>query len=45
MKNSANGLQREIMETGQKLGTVAGFKFIGTVVSDDGSKSGDSLKD
>ena len=38
MTNSANGIQREIMVTGQKLGTVTSFKYLGTVVSDDGSK-------
>ena len=37
-KNSANGIQREIKVTGQKLGTVTSFKYIGAVVSDDGSK-------
>ena len=36
MTNSANGMQREIK--GQKLGTVTSFKYLGAVVSDDGSK-------
>ena len=45
MTNSANGIQREIkVNFGQKLGTVTSFKYLGAVVSDDGSKS-DSLKD
>ena len=38
MKNSANGIQREIKVKGQKLGTVTSFKYLGAVVSDDGSK-------
>ena len=37
MTNSANGIQREIKVKGQKLGTVS-FKYLGAVVSDDGSK-------
>ena len=38
MSNSANGIQREIKVKGQKLGTVTSFKYLGAVVSDDGSK-------
>ena len=38
MTNSANGIQREITVKGQKLGTVTSFKYLGAVVSDDGSK-------
>ena len=38
MTNSANGIQREIEVKGQKLGTVTSFKYLGAVVSDDGSK-------
>ena len=38
MTNSANGFQREIKVKGQKLGTVTSFKYLGAVVSDDGSK-------
>ena len=38
MTNIANGIQREIMVKGQKLGTVTNFKYLGAVVSDDGSK-------
>ena len=38
MTNSANGIQREKVK-GQKLGTVTSFKYLGAVVSDDGSKS------
>ena len=36
--NIANGIQREIKVKGQKLGTVTSFKYLGTAVSDDGSK-------
>ena len=45
MTNSANGIQREIKVKGQVLGTVTSFKYLGAVVSDDGSKPGGSLKD
>ena len=38
MTNSANGIQREIKMKGQMLGTVASFKYLGTVVSDKVSK-------
>ena len=38
MTNSANGIQRETKVKGQKLGTVTTFKYLGAVVSDDGSK-------
>ena len=38
MTNSANGNQREIKVKGQKLGTVTRFKYLGAVISDDGSK-------
>ena len=38
MKNSANGIRREIKVKGQKLGTVTSFKYLVAVVSDDGSK-------
>ena len=38
MTNSANGIQRKIKVKRQKLGTVTSFKYIGAVVSDDGSK-------
>ena len=38
MTNSANGIQREIRVKGQKLGSVTSFKYLGAVVSDDGSK-------
>ena len=38
MTNCANGIQREIKVKGQKLGTVTSFKYLGVVVSDEGSK-------
>ena len=38
MTNCANGIQREIKVKGKKLGTVTNFKYLGAVVSDDGSK-------
>ena len=39
MTNSANGIQREIKVKEQKLGTVVtSFKYLGAVVSEDGSK-------
>ena len=38
MTNSANGIQREIKVKGQKLGSVTSFKYLGAIVSDDGSK-------
>ena len=38
MTNSANGIQRETKVKRQKLGTVTSFKYLGAVVSDDGSK-------
>ena len=38
MTDSANGIQREIKVKGQKLGTVTSFKYLGAVVSDNGSK-------
>ena len=38
MTGSAGGIQRDIKVKGQKLGTVTSFKYLGAVVSDDGSK-------
>ena len=38
MTNSAIGIQKEINVTGKKLGTATSFKYLGAVVSDDGSK-------
>ena len=38
MTNSASGILREINVKGQKLGTVTSFKYLGAIVSDEGSK-------
>ena len=39
MTNSTNGIQREIIVKGQKLGTVTSFKYLGAIIgSDEGSK-------
>ena len=38
MTNSVNSIQREEKVKRQKLGTVTSFKYLGAVVSDDGSK-------
>ena len=38
MINNANGTKREIKVRRQKLGIVTSFKYLGAVVSDDGSK-------
>ena len=38
MTDSANGIQGTIKVKVQKLDTVTSFKYLGTVVSDDGSK-------
>ena len=38
MTNSVNGIQREIKKKGHKLGTVTSFKYLGAIVSDEGSK-------
>ena len=38
LTKSANSIQREIKVKRQKLGTVTSFKYLGAVVSDDGSK-------
>ena len=38
MTNSANVIQRELKVIGQKLGIVTSFKYLGAIVSDEGSK-------
>ncbi|MEW8548147.1 MAG: hypothetical protein AB2693_31985, partial [Candidatus Thiodiazotropha sp.] len=38
MTNSANSIQREIKDKGQKLRTVSSFKYLGAIVSDKSSK-------
>ena len=39
MENSTNGIQREKKVKKQKLGTVTSFKYLGAIISDDGSKA------
>ena len=36
--SSINGIGREILVKEQRLGSVTSFKYLGAVVSDDGSK-------
>ena len=38
MTNNANGIKREIKIKGQKLGTITIFKYLGAIVSGEGSK-------
>ena len=38
MTNSPNAIQREIKAKGLKLGTISFIKYLGAIVSDDGSK-------
>ena len=38
MTNNTSGVYMEIKVNGQKLETVTSFKFLGSVVSDEGSK-------
>ena len=38
MTNSTNGIQREIKLKGQKLGKVTSFKYLGAIISGEGSK-------
>ena len=38
MTNNTSGITKEIKVNGQKLGTVTSFKYLGSVVSDEGSK-------
>ena len=38
MKNNTSGINTEIKENGQKLETVTGFKYLGSVITDEGSK-------
>ena len=38
MTNSASGIQRAVKIKGQKLGTVTSFKYLGAIVSNEGSK-------
>ena len=38
MTNNTSGINTEIKVNGQKLETVTSFKYLGSVVNDDGSK-------
>ena len=38
MTNNINGIQKEIKVKGQKLKTVTSFKYLGALVTDEGSK-------
>ena len=38
MTNNTSGINTEIKVDGQKLGTVASFKYLGSVITDEGSK-------
>ena len=38
MTNNTSGIKTEIKVNGQKLETVASFKYLGSVISDEGSK-------
>ena len=40
MTNNTSGINTEIKVNGQKLETVTSFKYLGSVVADEGSKSG-----
>ena len=38
MTNNTTGINTEIKENGQKLETVTSFKYLGSVITDEGSK-------
>ena len=38
MTNNTSGINTEIKENGQKLETVTSFKYLGSVITDEGSK-------
>ena len=44
MTNNTSGINTEIKIKGQKLETVTSFKYLGSVITDEGSKS-DTLQD
>ena len=47
MTNNTSGIKTEIKVNGQKLETVTSFKYLGSVITDDGSKTilQDTLQD
>ena len=38
MTNNSGGINTEIKENGQKLETIISFKYLGSVITDEGSK-------
>ena len=38
MTNNTSGINTEIKVNGQKLGTITGFKYLGLVITDEGTK-------
>ena len=42
MTNNTSGISREIKVNGQKLETVTSFKYLSSVITDEGSKLEDS---
>ena len=38
MTNNTNGINKEIKVNGQKLETVTSFKYLGSAITDEGSK-------
>ena len=45
MTNNTSGINTEIKVNGQKLETVTSFKYLGSVITDEGSKPKDTLLD
>ena len=45
MTNNPNGFQREIKIKGQRLEEVENFKYLGAIISNEGSKTRDSFQD
>ena len=45
MTNNTSDINTEIKVNGQKLETVISFKYLGSVITDEGSKSEDTLQD
>ena len=45
MTNNPNGFQREIKIKGQRLEEVENFKYLGAIISNEGSKPQDSFQD
>ena len=45
MSNNTGGINTEIKLNGQKFETVTSFKYLGSVITDEGSKPRDTLQD